>query len=331
MEINADMSLVKLANYRCVWNYVHSCGEVTVPQISKATGLSLPTVTRAVEYSLEEGIMKTVGIVGGERGRKAHLYSLDADYMHFIFISIHGQKLHYQVHNFLSCILQSGVIEVNDENIFFSLENVIEACVKSDFLIRFVGVAFSGTVHHGKIIESFDFSSLIGFELKKYLEEKFSLIAIVENDLHCAVAAFSKYSSGYKDGITVAYFFGNEGYGSGILIDGKLLHGACGSAGELHNVVTTNKTERSNLTYAEILRSLTAVLNPNRIILYPNGTADSNEVKSLAFSGIPAYQIPTLIENRNFTKDTFAGLVALCKEKLIEPYAKVQVLKLKIK
>ncbi len=331
METNADMSLVKLANYRRVWNYVHSCVKVTVPQISKQTGLSLPTVTRAVEYSLEEGIMKSVGIVGGERGRKAQLYSLDADYMHFIFASIHGQKLHFQVHNFLSCVLKSGVLEVTDENIFSSLENVIETCIKSDSLIRFVGVAFSGTVYHGKIIESFDFPSLIGFELKKYLEEKFSIIAIVENDLHCAVAAFSKYSSGYKDGITVAYYFGNEGYGSGILIDGKLLHGACGSAGELYNVVVANKVERSNFTYAEILRSLTSILNPNRVILYPNGTADLNKVKSLAFHEMPTYQMPALIENRSFTKDTFIGLVALCKEKLIEPYAKVQVLKLEIK
>ena len=101
MESNADMSLVKLVNYRRVWDYVHSHGEETIPQISKANGLSLPNVTRAIEYSLAEGIMHSVGIVGGERGRKAQLYSLAPDYMHFVFVSIHSNKLHFEIHDFL--------------------------------------------------------------------------------------------------------------------------------------------------------------------------------------------------------------------------------------
>ena len=328
MGTNADMSLVKLANYRCVWNYIHSHGEITIPQIAKATGLSIPTVTRAIEYSLDEGAVRSVGIVGGERGRKANLYSLAPDYMHFIFISIHGRNLHFEVHNFLSEIIQRGSFTVSDENILSLLDSVIKKLILQDSLIRFVGIAFSGTVFEGKIIESFIFPSLVGFDLKEYLEKEFSVIAIVENDLHAAVSAFSKYASASENGITVAFYFGDGGYGSGILVDGKLLRGAHGSAGELHDVVTTNKSVRSDLTYAEVLRSLIAVLNPDTVVLYPNGNVNESEIKKVALDGMREYQIPHMIENRNFTKDTFIGLIALCKEKLIEPYAKIQTLKL---
>lgn len=330
MGSNADMSLVKLANYRCVWDYIHSHGEMTIPQISKATGLSLPTVTRAIEYSLEEGVVQSVGIVGGERGRKAIVYALAPDYMHFIFISVHGQRLHYEVHNFLSSVIKSGTYDVDDSNIFSVLNNIIKNCIENDSFIKFIAVAFSGAVFEGRIIESLDFPSLSNFPLKAYLEEEYSLTAIVENDLHCAAAAASKYAPQYEKGTTVAFYFGDEGYGSGILINGEILRGASGSAGELHNVATEHKSERSPLTYAEILRTVCAVLNPDRVILYPNGGIDIEKVKTIAFENVSLREIPELIENLNFTKDTFFGLVALCKEKLIEPYAKVRVLKLEV-
>ncbi len=331
MESNADMSLVKLANYRRVWDYVHSHGEETIPQISKATGLSLPTVTRAIKYSLEEGIIHPVGIVGGERGRKAQLYSLAPDYMHFVFVSIHSNKLHFEIHDFLSRVIQKGTFIVDDKTILSTLCALIEEAIKKDLLIKFLGIAFSGVVFEGKIIESIDFPSLVGFSLKEYLENEYSIMVTIENDLNAAAVCFSKYTPEYKAGITVAFYFGNEGYGSGILIDGKLLHGVCGSAGELHNVVTTNKNERSSLTYAEALRSLVTILNPDRVVLYPNGNADFEEVKKLAFIGVPEYQVPQFIGGRDFTTDIFIGLGALCKKMLIEPYAKVRVLKLAIK
>jgi len=98
----ADMSSVKLANYRLICNYVHNHGAVTIPQVSLATGLSLPTVTRAIDYSIENGIMRTCGIVGGEIGRKAQVYSFNPDYIHFLFISLHCHKLYYQSLNFLN-------------------------------------------------------------------------------------------------------------------------------------------------------------------------------------------------------------------------------------
>ncbi len=331
MESNADMSLVKLVNYRRVWDYVHSHGEETIPQISKATGLSLPTVTRAIEYSLAEGIMHSVGIVGGERGRKAQLYSLAPDYMHFVFVSIHSNKLHFEIHDFLSRVMQKGTVIVDDKTVLSTLCALAEEATKKDPLIKFLGIAFSGVVFEGRIVESFDFPSLAGFPLEEFLENEYSIMVAIENDLHAAVACFSKYAPEYKAGITVAFYFGNEGYGSGILIDGKLLHGVCGSAGELHNVVTTNKDERSSLTYAEALRSLVTILNPDRVVLYPNGNTDFEEVRKLALIGVPEYQVPLFIGGRDFTTDTFIGLVALCKEMLIEPYAKVRVLKLAIK
>lgn len=83
MNKTVDSSIVKLTNYCSVWGYIHKNKQATIPQISKDIGLSLPTVTRAVDYGVAEGIIEPDGVIGAERGRKAQVYKLHADYMHF--------------------------------------------------------------------------------------------------------------------------------------------------------------------------------------------------------------------------------------------------------
>lgn len=61
MNKTVDSSIVKLTNYRSVWGYIHKNKQATIPQISKDIGLSLPTVTRAVDYGVAEGIIEPDG------------------------------------------------------------------------------------------------------------------------------------------------------------------------------------------------------------------------------------------------------------------------------
>ena len=92
MNKTVDSSIVKLTNYRSVWGYIHKNKQATIPQISKDIGLSLPTVTRAVDYGVAEGIIEPDGVIGAERGRKAQVYKLHADYMHFLLIYLDASR-----------------------------------------------------------------------------------------------------------------------------------------------------------------------------------------------------------------------------------------------
>lgn len=58
MKNTLDSSIVKLTNYRSVWGYIHKNKQATIPQIAKSIGLSLPTVTRAIDYGVAEGIIE---------------------------------------------------------------------------------------------------------------------------------------------------------------------------------------------------------------------------------------------------------------------------------
>ena len=93
MKNTLDSSIVKLTNYRSVWGYIHKNKQATIPQIAKSIGLSLPTVTRAIDYGIAEGIINPDGVIGAERGRKAQVYKLNADYMHFLLIYLDSDVL----------------------------------------------------------------------------------------------------------------------------------------------------------------------------------------------------------------------------------------------
>lgn len=141
MNKTVDSSIVKLTNYRSVWGYIHKNKQATIPQISKDIGLSLPTVTRAVDYGVAEGIIEPDGVIGAERGRKAQVYKLHADYMHFLLIYLDADVLSYRIHDFRSRTIGSGNMPVNDKNVLSALEKIIECSAASDPLLSIVSIA----------------------------------------------------------------------------------------------------------------------------------------------------------------------------------------------
>lgn len=129
MKNTLDSSIVKLTNYRSVWGYIHKNKQATIPQIAKSIGLSLPTVTRAIDYGIAEGIINPDGVIGAERGRKAQVYKLNADYMHFLLIYLDSDVLSYRIHDFKSRTIGSGNIPICDEKVLSTLENLVMTSV----------------------------------------------------------------------------------------------------------------------------------------------------------------------------------------------------------
>lgn len=224
MKNTLDSSIVKLTNYRSVWGYIHKNKQATIPQIAKSIGLSLPTVTRAIDYGIAEGIINPDGVIGAERGRKAQVYKLNADYMHFLLIYLDSDVLSYRIHDFRSRTIGSGNIPICDEKVLSTLENLVMTSVAADPLIAMTAIAVSGVVCKGVVMDSAAFPSLNHIDVAKRLNEKFGLTVLIDNDLHVATNVARKYSN-YQDGITVLYAYGKRKSGSGIIANGEVLCG----------------------------------------------------------------------------------------------------------
>ena len=323
------MFSIKLANYRCVWNYIHNSKVVTIPQISKNTGLSLPTVTKAIDFSLGEGILCEAGLFGGERGRKAKAYSLNPDYAHFVLVYISDKKLSFEVHSFLSTVLKKGTVEIKNKNFLTPLDLLLEKLISEDGAVKMVGIAFPGNIRSGTIKASQDFNFAVGFNLKTHISDRFSLPCFVENVLNVAVSSRLFGMKERAKGISVAFRFGNGGCRVGIVIDGELLEGAGCCSGTLSNMSVRCKDSNEEERYAELLRSVCALLDPNEVMLYPDGS-NAKRVVALAFEAFGEQDVPRL-EERDFEKDVFIGFMVICRKELLNPEHPGSVLGLDIK
>lgn len=304
MKNTLDSSIVKLTNYRSVWGYIHKNKQATIPQIAKSIGLSLPTVTRAIDYGVAEGIINPDGVIGAERGRKAQVYKLNADYMHFLLIYLDSDVLSYRIHDFKSRTIGSGNIPICDEKVLSTLENLVMTSVAADPLIAMTAIAVSGVVCKGVVMDSAAFPSLNHIDVAKRLNEKFGLTVLIDNDLHVATNVARKYSN-YQDGITVLYAYGKRKSGSGIIANG-----------EVENIpLHTSDIESERIAFcSERLQAIIALMNPGRVVIYElDEGMDTDKLIGLIKSKMKPYLLPEFKLGRDFFEDCFLGLSIVCE------------------
>ena len=70
---------VKIANRTLVYKQLWTDHTDSIAELSKATGISLPTVTANINELAADGLIRTVGQQESTGGRKANLYELVAD------------------------------------------------------------------------------------------------------------------------------------------------------------------------------------------------------------------------------------------------------------
>lgn len=155
-------------------------------------------------------------------------------------IDIGGTMIKYGLVSLDGEISDGGEIpteaEKGIENLFQKISDIIEMYPKKELL----GIAVSGTGQIdgriGKVIGGNDIiPGWIGTDLVKRLEDKFSLPAVLENDVNCA-ALGEKWlgaGKGKKDFICVTI---GTGIGGGIIINDDILRGDTCVAGEFGHI-----------------------------------------------------------------------------------------------
>ncbi len=125
------------------------------------------------------------------------------------------------------------------QKIIETVFNIIDKLIEKN-PVKAISIATAGAVNNenSKVIGSTgnlpkDYSST---DFKKIFEEKYNLPFLIENDANAAAFAEYKIGSakGSKNSITVTL---GTGVGGGIIVDGKLLKGKNGAAGEIGHIV----------------------------------------------------------------------------------------------
>ena len=98
------------------------------------------------------------------------------------------------------------------------------------------GVAGVLDLEKGIILNSPNLRFLNNFNIKNWLEKKFSCEIKIDNDARCFTRAEQMFGAGrgYKNIVGITF---GTGIGGGIIVNGKIFYGANGSAGELGHMI----------------------------------------------------------------------------------------------
>lgn len=125
-----------------------------------------------------------------------------------------------------------------------SVEAIVRAIVESavecrencrEFRVAAISAAVPGTLDGGTIETAPNLPALNGFPMVDRLEKEIGVKAILENDANAAAIGESWLGASKNSASSIFITLGT-GVGGGIIIDGKILHGFDGRAGEIGHV-----------------------------------------------------------------------------------------------
>ena len=216
-----------------------SHGASTIPEMSKAIGVSLPTTTSALNELIKEGLAREIGKKDNSSGRIPMVYDLVPTAGYFIGVNPEMNCLALAASDFAGNLITEKtrvpyVYENSPENLE-EISRIINEFIESlpvsreEILQVCVNVAERVNPVQGNAYNMFTF-------LKESLADKLTqliqLPVCIENDTRSM--AFAELIKGQCKGLKDVIFVNVcWGIGIGIIIDGKLYQGKSGFSGEI--------------------------------------------------------------------------------------------------
>lgn len=166
----------------------------------------------------------------------------------YIGVDLGGTQVRVGVVSQDGKVLEEIIEKSNPENGRDKVLNLIfEMIDKLKFKngVKGIGLGVPGPVVDGVMKISTNLVGFKDFNIKKVFEEKYNLPTYVDNDANVAGLAEALVGAGKKYDI-VYYFTHSTGIGGALIVNGKLISGAHGFAGEIANIIVDPKGETRN-------------------------------------------------------------------------------------
>lgn len=241
-----NVALMQKMNRLKVLNFVRRNPDVSRPNISLYTGLSLASITNVTSYLLDLGLLMESGTEKvGRVGRKSTLLRFCANAYDLICIFLTEKYINIAYTDLEGKALEKIKVETNGlspDDIMEEVRDNVKALIKSHGRDRVlgIGVAISGLVLDDS---RFVFSSRLkwkNFDIKKMLEEDTGLPVFVDNvSLLKAVYYFCARSRGTHDNMLFVDL--ENGIGAVQFFEGAISRATIGEIG--HTTVESDGEE----------------------------------------------------------------------------------------
>jgi len=221
-------------------------GLISRAKIAQETGLSKPSVSRAVEVLLKENLIFEEDPPSNyaEIGRKPVLLRLNTKAGYFESIDIGGTKLTFGLSDLFGELLQiysfknPGSWEKIVKLISSKARETLKKAGISFEKLKGIGIAAQGVVDLSKGIVSSapNISGMDEYPLRGELESSLSVPVWVENDVN--LAAIGEYWEEKQNYENMVYISLGTVIGGAIILNGQLFHGTNYYAGEVGWLIT---------------------------------------------------------------------------------------------
>jgi predicted NBD/HSP70 family sugar kinase/biotin operon repressor len=241
MDYPAKASASRQLSLCTTMQAVIHCGPISRASIAKQTGLSKQTVSEIIRILEDEGWVRETGRTSGHVGRTATTYELVPDSAFMAAVDLGGTKLRVAIVDLAGTVL-SELVEPTDSKGGTAIARQIGRLVRQaadngavDLArIRQTVVGCPGVPDQrtGRIHFAPNITGVDAIDFRTAVETELGTPVLLENDVNLAVLGEQWLGAG--QGIDHLVFIAlGTGVGAGIVVNGALLRGATGAAGEL--------------------------------------------------------------------------------------------------
>ena len=305
----ANLSLVRKINYSIIWTELVKSKENTIIGLKKLTGLSFPTINRAVDFGKELGIIIDGEIEESNVGRKAQMYKINNNFYHSLAIIADDDKLTYNVFDIVGNKLKSGKLEGHYSDLIANVEQVITSVVEEDSLVTVMSMAVIGVVDNGIVIDCSANPALSNFDLKGYFERKFNMLVEISNNINTVASSLIHQFRDDDVSSFAVLDYGYSGFGVSLVSDGKVIYGKNGFSGEIYYLADGVTLKDNHSLYKSFILPIVTVIAPKQIYLYTTFGQDLvSEMTEFVKKSIPSYAMPKIIVRDDILDDMMKGL-----------------------
>lgn len=301
---------IRNKNLSDILQVLRNKGTCSLSELSQNTDGGLTTVKKCVAQAIDYGMAVEGNIAESTGGRKARQYLINREYQYYFIAIVDNNNLIIKVFDFaINCVED---YQKNFEmNLFFSaLNEEIEKQARK-YTIGTIGVSLPCVVKNGVVLDWYYNPEMVGFDIKNKLEEKYKANVVVQNDMKLtALGILNTDEINSKNIVTMQ--FGHNGVGMAGIVNGHLIEGNTGFAGEVGYINDLRKNIMGVSYPAKIVRNAIVFLNPEIIVFYKSKRQnDFMRIFDIATNGLPVYAIPEFKVSEDYIEDIISGIALL--------------------
>ena len=247
---------IRQQNRRMIRNLMRHLPQFGKAELADISGLSFPTVSALLSELCLTGEVIILPDSTSRGGRPAEQFTLNPLFQAAACVYVENHELFVRVCDVLGNILFDDRKKLDPGYCDVQLKtNLLDIKTKYPAL-SVVCLGIPGVIVNGQVTYLPDYKELQGLDLQDFLEKELLVPVSIENDVNVLVFAERE-----KWPDLVHIFYGTNCPGSGILLDGQIIHGFTGCAGELEYLPFEHNGH--SVTFAEELSRIAAYsMNP---------------------------------------------------------------------